>query len=249
MAKNSKSTRKVSAPVIDFNVGVPAWQLKLSMVLRVLILASGIYNLFFGDIVFGFMTTLCWLLIMLPGFFTRNFIKRLPIEFEILFFIIVFFQFILGHVHDFYAEVPYYDKFVHLFLPLLLGLISFVLLFTMYATGKLKASIGFIALLAILIAIAIGALWEICEYLFDQILYGNLPNWPHFQGNGQQDALTDTMTDLMFDTVGGIIGAFLAVWFIGRLENKNVARLNALTKEIASNFVKPQGKKSPKKSK
>ncbi|HOW34678.1 MAG TPA: hypothetical protein PLN32_09540, partial [Methanoregulaceae archaeon] len=54
---------------------------------------------------------------------------------------------------------------------------------------------------------AIGAFWEIYEYLMDTFL---LP----YLMKPLQHGLDDTMMDLMFDLLGGIIVGFFGTWYI-----------------------------------
>ena len=139
--------------------------------LEILILVSGIYQTFFGETIIGLMTLFVLALIVVPGFFTRGKITQLPIEIEIMLFVMVLLQFVIGEARDFYTNVPYYDKFVHYMLPMFLGLMGLIVVYTMYMVGKLKASLTVMALLVIFVAMGIGALWEIFEYLSDEILY------------------------------------------------------------------------------
>src|SRR4051812_4590086 len=115
---------------------VPQWEKNLIIILGVLILLSGIYQTLFGETEIGILTLLCFAIITVPGFFTRNFIKRFPIEIEIILFIMVFLQFILGEARDFYTDIPYYDKIVHYMIPMFLGLIGFLIFYTLHVTGK-----------------------------------------------------------------------------------------------------------------
>jgi hypothetical protein len=216
---------------------IPVWEQRLARVLEIGILISGFFQLFFGETAIGLLILLSLGAIIFPEVWSRKSIKVIPIEVKILLFFMVILQLILGEARDFYNNVPYYDKIVHFFLPLFLGFITFLIFYSMYVTGNFKTNLKFMVILIVLTALGIGALWEIFEYSSDVLLYPNIPGWHHFQGNAQQDALTDTMTDLIDDTIGGLFGALLGIWFIGRLENKNVARFNQLLQEIKPKFA------------
>jgi len=200
---------------------IPPWEKKTAFTLEILILLSGIYQTFFGDIQMGILILLSFAIITIPRFFTRDIIDHFPIEVEILLFLMVLLQFILGEVRHFYTNVPYYDKVVHYLLPMFLGIIGFLIFYSMYITGKLQTSIGAMFFIIIFITLGIGAMWEIMEYLSDVLLYPTIPGWHHFQGNAQQDALTDTMTDLIYDTLGAIFGSLLGFWFLRKKTKKN----------------------------
>src|SRR5579864_6574060 len=92
---------------------IPSWEKILAFILGFLILLSGIYQTFFGDIRMGILILISFVVITIPRFFTRDYIEHFPIEVEILLFLMVILQFILGEVRHFYTNIPYYDKFVH----------------------------------------------------------------------------------------------------------------------------------------
>ncbi len=226
MAKRKQETKYVA----------PKWETRLSLVLEILILVSGLFQTFFGETTIGILTLVCWGAIVFPKFFTRGFIPKIPIEIEIILFVMVFVQFVLGEARDFYTTIPYYDKFVHYLLPMFIGLLAFLFLYTLQETGNLKVSKWAMVVLVVMIALAIGAFWEICEYLSDRIFYAMFDSWHHFQGNAQQSAIDDTMTDLIIDTLGGVFGALLALWFVGK--EKGTSRLEEITSDFSLLFAK-----------
>jgi uncharacterized membrane protein YjdF len=216
---------------------IPAWEKNSKIILGIIILVSGIYQTFFGELAIGLLTLLSLAVITIPGFFTKNFIKKFPIEIEILLFIMVMLQFVLGEARDFYTNVPYYDKIVHYMIPMFLGIIGFLVLYTLHMTGKLQTSITVMMILITLITLGIGAAWEILEYASDVLIAPRIPGWHHFQGNAQQDALTDTMTDLIYDTLGAVFGSLLGLWLLGK---KIGTRRRSLINEIDNMMYKNQ---------
>lgn len=219
---------------------VPSWEKKLSFILEVIIGLSGIYQLFFAQTAAGILILACLAIIILPGIFTKNLIRHIPIEIEILLFIMIILQYILGGVHDFYTVIPYYDKLVHFMLPFFVGVIGFLIAYTMFATGRLKASALSTVIIIALISLGIGALWEIFEYLSDTLIFPLVP-YHHFQGNLQQVANVDTMTDLIDDLAGGLFGAILGLIFIRRNSKRN-GRLTEFVEELSADIFK-DGKK------
>ncbi len=205
---------------------------RLAWVLRTLILASGIYQTIWGEPEIGIITLICLAGIVFPAFVTRGLVNFFPIEVEIILFVMVLIQYVLGEARDLYINIPYYDKFVHAMLPGMLGLIGFMLAYSLVATGRLIAPTFAIAFLIVLMSLGAGAVEEIAEYASDQILYPRIPGWHHFQGNAQQDPHTDTMTDLIADVVGATFGAALGVWLIGRARRQGSERLPELVTEL-----------------
>jgi hypothetical protein len=211
---------------------VRPWERKLDFILKLLIFLSGMYQTFFGEHAIGIVILVCLVLITAPGLVTKNYIRHFPIEIEILLFSMILIQFVLGEARDLYINIPYYDKFVHYILPLFLGVIGFLIFFTLYATGKLKTSRSAMMVIIILITLGVGALWEIVEYANDVILWAHIPGWPHMQGNAQQDPFSDTMTDLVNDTIGAVFGALIGLWIIGRNYDKK-GRMQGLVEEVS----------------
>jgi hypothetical protein len=207
---------------------------RLTTILDILILASGIFQTLFGETTIGLLTLIVWAIITFPAVFTRKRITMIPLEIKLVIFIFVLLQFVIGEARDFYTEVPYYDKFVHTMGGVMIGLIGMIIVYTSYVYGKLKASLPVMALLIILVTVGFGGLWEIVEYLSDTILYPRIPGWHHFQGSLTEDALTDTMNDLIVDTIGATAGALFGVWLIRRAQERESERLPELVKEIAS---------------
>ncbi|MDQ5981460.1 MAG: hypothetical protein QG570_207 [Patescibacteria group bacterium] len=216
---------------------VPSHQIYTLWLLRILTLLTGIYQLFWGEFTIGFITLLTFAIITTPTIFTRNSIKKLPIELELIFFVMVFFQFVLGEANHFYINIPYYDKIIHTLLPLLIGYTTFILMYTMWYTDKLDTSLNVMFVITFLIAMGIGAVWEILEYLNDVYLVPLISNWHHFQGSATENQFYDTMHDLIADMVGAVMGATLAYFYIARTKKSKGSRKLELIKEVAKEIL------------
>lgn len=206
-----------------------ATRTKQVLFLRIIVLLTGIYQLVHEPLV-GVAIMLALVAISFPGLVTRNYIKALPIEFELILFIMVLLQLIVGETLNFYDYVPYYDKLVHFSLPFFLGFIAAMIAYTMYVTGSLRAKPIPTMIIVIFITLGIGALWEIIEYLSDVFL------GTYLQGSLTSPPLVDTMNDLIIDTLGGIFGSLLAVFYIRRESSDKKSRLHSLIQEIAKDF-------------
>jgi hypothetical protein len=198
--------------------------------LRAIVLATGIFQLIFGEHLMGVLILVSVLAISLPRVVTRGRVRALPLEFELILFIMVMLQFVVGETLNFYDFVPYYDKLVHFSLPFFLGYITALLAYTMYVTGNLRAKVAPAFVIIILVTLGIGALWEIVEYASDVFL------GTYLQGSLTANPLVDTMNDLIVDTLGGIFGALLALRFIRSEAGDKSSRLTSLTGEIADDF-------------
>ena len=202
---------------------VPSWKRYLRFFLRIIILINALYQIILGEVFFGILALLALIILVTPWFFTKKRICVVPIDIEILFLIVVFFELIVADANSFYSRVPYYDKFMHLLVSFVVGLVGMVIIYTFYALGKLQASTGVMFALIVLITMGLGAGLEMGEYFYDQILYPLIgPYLPTglTQGSMVASPLADTMEDLFVDTLGGILGAAIGIILIKREEKR-----------------------------
>lgn len=107
---------------------------------------------------------------------------------------------VAGHSFGLYANFPYYDKVLHLVVPLAVALILYALsqatrwTWDWREVRPLEVGIYLFALTA-----AFGGAWELAEFGMDSAFGAQEQN-----GNG------DTMSDLLADYVGALVGATLA---------------------------------------
>lgn len=214
---------------------IPSWETRFSWILETIILSAGLFQIFFGTVFIGGLILIALGIIIYPRFFTRSYILKFPLEIEILLFLMVIVQFIVGETMGFYTYVPLYDKFVHYILPFFIGLVAFLIFYTMHETERVKCGNGIAILFIILITLGIGAFWEIIEYMNDILIYPTYP-WHHFQGNALENGYFDTMNDLVVDLVGGIFGSLLGLWFLEKSRFKKSKRIDELTEEIAADL-------------
>lgn len=202
---------------------------KIVAILRVIVLAAGVYQLIREPLV-GVAILLCLAAISFPTLVTRGKVKAIPLEFELILFVMVVLQLVIGETLNFYDNVPYFDKFVHFMLPFFLGFIATMFAYTLRATGALKAGIAPTMFVIFMTTLGIGAIWEIIEYLADVFL------GTYLQGSHTASPLVDTMNDLIVDTMGGVFGALLTLFFIRRDGKDKKSRLHGLVKEIKEDF-------------
>jgi hypothetical protein len=96
-----------------------------------------------------------------------------------------------------------------------------MIIYTFYALGRLQASLGVMMFMIIMITMGLGAILELVEFFYDQILYPLIGVWLPTgitQGSMLAPPLQDTMEDLLTDLIGAILGSLLGVWLIKRAE-------------------------------
>lgn len=103
----------------------------------------------------------------------------------------------LGEVFDFYERFWWWDIAMHGGSAIGFGLVGFVLVFMMFQGDRFAAPHFAIAFFAFCFAVTIGAVWEVFEFLMDQL----------FGLNMQKSGLLDTMGDLIVDMIGAALGA------------------------------------------
>lgn len=112
-----------------------------------------------------------------------------------------------GHAFGLYANVQYYDKFLHFTEAIAMGLIFFALSeSTRWAVWDWRKVRPLqVGIYVLCLAVTLGVLWEIVEFSMD--------TWFH---TAEQNGNADTMTDLIADTLGGLLGGIgvgLATWY------------------------------------
>ena len=109
---------------------------------------------------------------------------------------------IAGYVWNLYNQIRLFDEILHAFTTFALTLPIALLLYQVILIGAHSRPILFILTVACL-GLAIGAIWEIAEWAYDQIVPGNV-----ILGKN------DTIIDLMVDTIGSIIAGIVSVGMV-----------------------------------
>lgn len=126
---------------------------------------------------------------------------RLPTLFDLLFAIAAVLN-AGGWVWKWFDVIGPYDEIVHGFTTFALTLaLSFVVyrpLFSIFSSHRFLYLITIVSF-----GLAIGGLWEICEWLAGKILSIQVIS-----------SLDDTVTDLIMDTIGAVLAALLSLWVL-----------------------------------
>lgn len=153
-------------------------------------------------------------IIILPEKLKDKIGLQIPIVLESSMTVFAFCGFVLGDVFDFYKKIPVWDSILHAFSGVILAYAGFVLIDYFVKRESINISMGhmFICTSVVLFSLALGAMWEIGEYLTDDIFGTNTQQYMEStQGTlyGKKDipleghdALGDTMKDLMLDLAG-----------------------------------------------
>jgi hypothetical protein len=127
--------------------------------------------------------------------------------------IFLYASFALGEARDFYEKIWWWDLALHGTSALVIGVIGFLSIYVFYMTRRISIAPGWIAMITFALAVSLGTLWEIFEFLVD---------W-YFGMNMQKSGLTDTMTDLMINAGGAALAAISGYLYV-RDEDSQLGR-------------------------
>jgi hypothetical protein len=199
-------------------------ELGVATVLQVGIFLVTAGGLFEGQWLLSFNGSVILLLTFAPAILEHRLRLPLPVEFTLITCVILFASFALGEVRDFYEKIWWWDLALHGLSALTVGIIGFLSIYVFYMTHRIQVAAGWIATITFAIAVSVGTLWEIFEFLMD---------W-YFGFNMQKSGLVDTMTDLMINAAGAAIAAAIGYFYVYKedsLLGRRVIRALVLHKE------------------
>jgi VanZ family protein len=107
-----------------------------------------------------------------------------------------------GYLWDLYDRFGWFDEAVHAYTTFALTLPLALLLYNVVLTGAQTHTILFVLTVASL-GVAIGVLWEIAEWAYDQMVPENA-----ILGK------LDTIIDLIMDILGGVVAGIVSVGMV-----------------------------------
>lgn len=114
---------------------------------------------------------------------------------------------IAGYVQGWYVSLyPYYDKVAHLISGVSIALIGFIGVVFLDRYWRMDLTPLFIVLFTVIFGLALGAIWEIYEFVVD-LVFGGFLNGP------MQNDLADTMWDMIFVLAGSVTVAVVGVLY------------------------------------
>ncbi len=152
-------------------------------------------------IIFYFIST--WI----PFLFALIFKMKFDTAFLICYEIYIFMGICLGTIWQLYDVITPLDKIVHLIGGGMLALFAYSVYENCRESNKLTLFWLFVLIFSV--SMMLGGMWEICEYVVDELFDSNAQRYFGLYGH---DALNDTMLDLICDFVGAIVGATIAVF-------------------------------------
>ncbi len=172
-------------------------QIFLSYFFQIALIGLVVVSLVVGDMYSAISSVFGFILISIPALLRRERVVVLPFELNLWIFLSIFLH-NFGLLLHFYDILWWWDKVTHFLSTSLIAAFGFIGIVIVDKYAKtIDIPVKFLPFFIVVFVMAMGVLWEIIEFAFDQTL-----------GTGMQYSLSDTVTDLVFDLVGGLaVGA------------------------------------------
>jgi hypothetical protein len=178
--------------------------LVISLVLRLSLLISFLIAVADEQWRTAFLSLLALVGTFLPALLERNSRLVLPAGLELMMIGFVYATLFLGEVEDFYYRFAWWDIVLHAVAGLTFGFVAYVFLYIPYRRKRLAMEPILLVLLSFSVAMAIGSVWEIFEFIIDQT----------FGLNMQKSGLVDTMWDLISTGAGALAVSVCGYFYI-----------------------------------
>lgn len=167
----------------------------LYMVLRVLVIVAICIQAYEGNFESMFLGILTLILLVVPSFVQVTFKIEIPTLLECIVLLFIFAAEILGEINGFYVIFPFWDTMLHTMNGFLAAAIGFSLVDILNKNEKLIFDLSpfFAVLVAFCFSMTIGVVWEIFEFVMDQIGGFDM----------QKDTVVQRISSVNLDPTGG----------------------------------------------
>lgn len=169
----------------------------------------------------AFVAALAVVFSILPALVRHNYKVTVPWFFEFIISFLLLMH-LVGLYFDFYDIFWWWDKVAHLSGCAVIASLGFYGVLSLQLAGKIRLSLGMMAFVAFMLAVTIGAVWEIAEFTTDNLL-----------GTQNQMGNTDTMIDLINDTLAAALVAIGGSWYARKYAITAVPDIDVRRKEDA----------------
>lgn len=148
----------------------------LYWVLRLLVIASLVLELFERDYYGVFLCVLTLVLFMISVFVDKKLNIKLPSLLECIILLFIFSAEILGELRGFYMKFAYWDTILHTLNGFIMAGIGLAMIDILNRTPSLRFSLSslFTALVAFCFSMTVGVLWEFFEFGADCLAYTDM---------------------------------------------------------------------------
>ena len=159
-----------------------------------------------------------------PIILRERFLINVPLALTVAVGCFAFVALVLGDGLDFYGKYSWWDSLLHLFSGIVLGFIGLWVVHVLLADKSMTVFNNryFLALFLLVFSLALGAIWEICEFSYDELMGTNTQQFMLTTTSSLitdediplagHEALRDTMTDLILDFLGSLTVALFTLF-------------------------------------
>jgi hypothetical protein len=154
-----------------------------------------------GSLLYHALMTLA--ISFIPDFVRKNARVYITPGFRYVFLIFIFLAQFLGEIADFFNKVSWWDNMLHFVSAFAITLIGYIVAYLISDNDGTYdlISIWAVSVFAFAFSAALGAIWEIFEYLVDVT----------FDLNMQKSGLVDTMEDMIFCVLGSFAACLIYI--------------------------------------
>ncbi len=196
----------------------------ITVFIKIILLLAIPFSVYEKNWIALFVTSLTlFLILFLPTLFEKRYQVIFPAEIQFAIVLFLYCALFLGMSRDWYLRYWWWDSLMHAFSGVALGFAGFLILYTLYKSGRLKASPFLIALLSFCFAVALGTVWEIYEFAIDSFLGRNMQraifSIEEIKEHGSSRiAIYDTMWDLILDSIGALVASLAGYFYLKKGE-------------------------------
>jgi VanZ family protein len=150
----------------------------------------------------------------------------IPDMLEIIIVIFIYLGIFLSFQLKMYHRFFWWDDLLHFLSGLILGSISFIIVYKINYKYSMDISPFFVAFFSFCFAVSMGVVWEILEFTGDLIMGSahqkwDLPETERLLGKAYQGSgLRDTMSDLILDSIGALVSSVSIYFRYSRMKQK-----------------------------
>lgn len=179
--------------------------------LQLVILLYSVFNAFVGYLFFTISGLVAFTLTVIPYLVERKTNVLFPWGVHMLILIAIYLHG-MGAIFGWYDTLyPVFDKVAHFTTSIIVTLMGFIIILLLDRSRSLNLTTPLFALMLISITLALGAVWEIAEFMIDQAYTLNL-----------QRGLEDTMYDLIVDLCGAVIITVAGSLYFSRVPREQI---------------------------
>ena len=246
MEKKKRDWKKIISRFVFYSFAIPIGYLvyKIATTSNAVVV-NDLENRVKSDYILMLIQCLLGIIAMgMPGMITKRFKLEIPNTVFYFYLIFLWAAIFLGEVQNFYYRFKYWDLILHTLSGGMIGFIGFSFVDILNNENEhVQLNPFFVAFFAFCFAMALGAIWEIYEFLCDGFLRTNMQKFALESGIKLigRDAVSDTMWDLIVDSLGALVASiigYISIRYNKEYLNKFLIKFMKDKKEVKSSKEK-----------